>query len=88
MCAYLFIVRKKERKVRIEEQKHAKREDNDRFRNYSCVYIQRTHDEMKCINYTCSKVIRPIESLSLIIIISSIDETKAVHLLFRLTKSN
>jgi hypothetical protein len=40
---YTFINRynekKTERKVKVEERKHAKREDNDRFRNYSCVRV-------------------------------------------------
>ena len=42
VCVHIFHCNKKkttERKVRIEEQKHAKREDNDRFRNYSCVCV-------------------------------------------------
>lgn len=42
VCVHIFHCNKKkttERKVRIEEQKHAKREDNDRFRNYSCMCV-------------------------------------------------
>ena len=31
--------KKTERKVKAREQKHAKREDNDRFRNYSCICV-------------------------------------------------
>ena len=55
-----------------KESEHAMREDNDRFRNYSCVsIIVRTREaaerqeKKKCT--VCSKVIRPTDFLIIII---------------------
>jgi hypothetical protein len=84
---YRFIKMKTERKVRIQEQKHAKREDNDRFRNYSCVCIcmQRESPQWNEMYEVHSLEGDSRQRLSHHYHHWT-DETKAVHLLLWLTK--